>query len=322
MKSKILMSGITSFTGAHIARALRNADHKVLGTLTQQSSVYENNPLLSKRMSFSRVTNWATNFAVASADSLKQIEEFKPQIWLGHGAPIKGYRSPDFDFLSSLDQTISGLKDALAVFKSYGGELYVHSGTVFEADEGVGETPGLSGVSEAVSAYGMSKNLVWNAIRFFCAQIDLPVLKVVIPNPIGRYENEDRLMPLFSAKWKKGEIPEMRAAHLVRDQLPVEWLAQVYLKAIESFKGSGEKSFSVKIKRPSGFVMTNHKFIELCQKEFKNRVPGLRFDCRFESIQTREPLERFNSEPVPELRDTDARKVFFDEWTDSLFSNC
>jgi UDP-glucose 4-epimerase len=319
MKTKILISGATSFSGSHIAQSLVKSGHEVAGTLTRPRESYENESLIQSRMKYSGIVQWVPEFSNEKTESLDFIRTFKPKVWVAHGAPIKGYRSPDFDFLKSLQETILGTRVAIEVFKENGGELFVHSGTVFEADEGQGELPGMSGSSEAISAYGMSKNLVWHALRFFCSQANLPILKIIIPNPIGRFENRDRLIPFFVEKWKRNEVPEMKSSHLVRDQIPAEWLAQVYQKSIQNFLESHEKNFSVKIKRPSGFVMTNRKFIELCQKEFKSRIKNLSFECAFQSLPTNEPLERFNSEPVSELNDSEARRVFFDHWTESLF---
>jgi UDP-glucose 4-epimerase len=319
MLPKILITGATSFTGCHIARSFKKANYPVVGTLTRYTEDYESDPIVKNRKQFSQIEEWMPEFSVTKPETLSLIEKTGAKVWVGHGAPIKGYRSQDFDYLESFRNTITGLFEALKVFKDAGGELYIHTGTVFEPDEGVSEFPGMSGVSEGVSPYGLSKNLVWNVIRFYCFRLGISVSKIVIPNPIGRFENPDRLIPVFCEMWKKKETPKMKVGHLIRDQLPAEWLAQVYIKEVVENSNRLDKTFRVRIKRPSGFVMSQKSFIELIQKEFSKRVSGLSFTCEFDQVPSSEPMERFNTEPVPELNSSESRGLFFDNWAESLF---
>jgi UDP-glucose 4-epimerase len=320
MATQIFMTGVSSFTGAHIARKLvESGSYELTCSLTKSLNTYYSDKLNAERLEYSKCTNWFENYSLSNSETLKSLQKLSPKIWINHGAPIKGYRSPDFDFVKSFQDSIDGLVAALKIFKEQGGQLFVYSGSFFEPDEGVGEFPGMVGVSEALSPYGLSKNLVWNTVRFFCMQMGISVLKVVIPNPIGPFENTDRLMPIFASRWQKGEIPELRLGQIVRDQLPVTWLANCYLRSIQDAQTQLGNSVFVKVKRPSGFVMTQKSFIELCIKEFRQRYPNIKFECKFGEAQSSEPIERFNSEPVMELNSAEAKKEFFDFWAEKLF---
>ena len=151
----------------------------------------------------------------------------------------------------------------MSVLKSSGCKRFIHTGTIFEPDEGTSNA-GMSPSSEAVSLYGTSKSMVWSALRFFAAELGLPITKIVIPNPIGPLENSDRLAPIFVKMWTQGASPVLKTPQLVRDQLPASWLANAYVdEALLSCESVWKSSIlSPRVRRPSGFVLSNEVFVK------------------------------------------------------------
>lgn len=284
--NKVLLTGATSFTGAYIAKDLVASGYNVYATLTKPVNAYQES-LVKDRMSLASGVEWLPESPVGSESLLETIKTIKPTVFINHGASISGYRNPDFDYLQSVSLATKGLEKLLGTLKDSGCSKIIHSGSVFEPDEGH-----LGG--EAVSIYGVSKNLTWQVWRFFSQKISLPISKIVIPNPIGPFENLDRLGPLFVKKWKMGESPVLTTPALVRDHVPASWLSKVYLEEV------GNKSLGVKIRRPSAFKLSNLDFVSQFSAYCKKYL-DLKSDFSVTPKPTSEPIYKINSENCPEL---------------------
>lgn len=282
------MTGATSFTGCHIARQLIESGHNVTGTLTKDLPYYSKCSPENMRVRHSKILNWIPSAPLGSDEFLTALNQGSYEVWMNHGAPISGYRNPDFDYLSSIAGSLKGMRESIALFKKQGGTHFVHSGSSFEPGEGENDSN-----SSGSSIYGVSKKMIWEAIRFFAEGASLRLTKVIIPNPIGPLENPDRMGPSFFSQWKSGKSPRLWAPQLIRDQLPATWLARVYQQLIET-----EKS-GTQVIRPSGWIETNQEFCTRFLDEVKKRLPEAKaWRIDFQPKPTLDPHSRVNNETV------------------------
>ncbi len=320
MDFKILLTGATSFTGAHIGRSLVDRGWEVWATLTQTLDETRNDPQRLARMEFSKIKNWVSNSSLGSPAFEKLLVENKFKVWINHGAPISGYRKMDFNYSKSALESLQGVEKNLKIFSQGGGGLLIHTGTIFEPNEGC-ETPGLEGASEALSPYGISKNWVWQATRFWAQKENVNTTKIIIPNPIGAFENQDRLLPVFAKSWKAGaSLPTLRGGNLVRDNLPASWLAEVYADEVAIHLKSFGPTRQTRIRRPSGFVLKQKDFLEMAIKNFREINPKIKFDYKLDESPVDDVAERFNLEPVEELLKPHSQKEFWDDYSSYLLS--
>lgn len=303
---RVVISGVRSFTGAHIARAFVDAGWRVTGLLAGDQTTDGASALTQARMDYASVHEWIPNAPFGSTAVIEYLQREKVDAFVNHGASIQGYRQPDFDWLGSVATATHGAPGFFKALAEAGCRRWLHSGSIFEPDEGSGQ-PGTELSSEAISIYGVSKQLSWQTLRFFGAQAGLAVSKIVIPNPVGRFENADRLFPFFVKTWKAGQRPVLKTPQLVRDNLPAEWLAKIYVA--EASRG-GDVSC---VRRPSGFTMTNQEFVKLFLAQLE-AAGGPHYELEIQPAESREPLVRKNLEPSPELYDAQARADFWDAW--------
>lgn len=312
MNKRILITGATSFTGAHIARALGDAGFQVVATLTRRL-VHYSDPLIQKRREYSQISEWIEEAPFGSARMIEAIRSIQPHIFVNHGADIKGYRQPDFDYLGSVAASLTGLRPVVEALASSGCQRWIHTGSIFEPDEGeAGLQPTPS--AEAMSIYGVSKSMVWQPVRFFAVKSGLKVSKIIIPNPVGPFENPDRMIPFFVKTWKSGGVPTLKTPQLIRDNIPASWLARTYVDEAQ-WGDSGRDS--VRIRRPSGYALSNEAFLQLFVKNFEHLMDhGLPFEIAPQIVD--EPLKRINTEPCPELMNEADRHRFWEEWATSV----
>ncbi len=304
---KVLMTGASSFTGCHIARAILAAGHELVCVMTRSSTDY-NDEMSRKRLALiaegaggREAGNVKFIYEASFGDEnfLEAIAEFKPNVFINHGASIKGYRKPDFDIAKSVEASTMNLDKVCAALSKVGCQRVIHSGTVFEPVDGL----------EAFSPYGESKTLVAKRVFDECQKHDLAMSKIYIPNPVGAYENEDRLIPFFVQKWKSGEKPSMNAPRLTWDNIPAPWLADFYVEELSAKAMISER-------RPSGFKITLKEFVDRFTSEARARgvSDNLEFDVE---DKTTPGNERVNSEPHASLGTRDGEAKFFDEWIQS-----
>jgi UDP-glucose 4-epimerase len=321
MALKVLMSGASSFTGCHIAQKLSSSGFEVWALLTRELKDY-GAPLIKKRLEHASTVKWVEKASFGSDAFLAFLEQNHFDAVINHGAPIKGYRDPGFDYLASVAATVNNAKSVFERLAASKTKVFIHSGSIFEPDEGT-ERAGIEGSSPAVSIYGVSKNLAWQTLRYFAELNAVPITKIIIPNPVGPFENPDRLVPYFVQQWMQGKVPTLTTPHLVRDNLPAQWLAEAY---VEEIKSRLENPISetaqplVKTVRPSGFAMTNLDFINLVIRNLK--AAGFRHECPIKVVEkpSSEPLVRENTTQRPELRSSEAEDRFWSEYTANLLA--
>lgn len=297
----LLLTGVASFTGSHIARACRDAGIRVIGMLTRGRAEYAT-PLLQRRLAHSGVEDWIERAPFGSERSIDAIRDARASVFVHHGADLKRYRDPDFDVQECVRTNCENAPRVFAALRTAGCERFLYSGTFFEPD----------GARPAVSSYGIAKARIWEEYEKAAAGVGLPTTKIFIPNPVGPLENEGRLFPSFAEVWRRGEKPILRTPDLVRDNLPAPWLAEQY--ASEACRPGAADDRCL---RPSGYVASNLDFVQLFLGRVR-RLTGREYAIVVEPIETSEPLVRHNTEPCPQLADPEAEDRFWSSWIESL----
>ncbi len=248
MGKKIIMTGVSSFTGSHIAKTLRDGGHEVWGVLTNPISMYTE-PLLRARINYGNLQHIIDQAPLNSKILRDYFHNNHFDIFINHGWPVSGHREPlskHSDFIAEAVGCWDTLFDSI---KTSNKNMHIiHTGTVFEAGEG-GDKNNL-----AVNDYGIIKSLVWEKVANFTKQYDLRLSKVVIPNPIGPMENPTKLISSFIEEWKHGKIPILNRPKDTFDNICVESLAMVYLKIVDNNLTSTV--------RPSGLICKNDELID------------------------------------------------------------
>ncbi len=205
-----------------------------------------------------------------------------------HAARVADYRSPDFDVPLALAENTRNLRQVLETMRGRGLRTVISTGSVFEQDEGVGDRP-----HRAFSPYGLSKGMTWQAMRYWCGVMGIPLGKFVIANPFGPYE-EPRFCSYLINTWRKGETAEVRTPLYLRDNIHVDLLGLAYADFVREV---------VTTKRdarlgPSGYRETQGAFAERFAAEMRERL-GL--ECRLvlgRQTDYSEPAVRLNADPI------------------------
>jgi nucleoside-diphosphate-sugar epimerase len=281
---KVLLTGASSFTGYWFARALNEAGAHVVAPLRDAVANYRDGARAQRVRRLSEAAEIVEAAPFGSDRFIDLAAAGGYGVLCHHAARVGDYRSPDFDVPAALQENTANLRAVLEALARDGLKSVVMTGSVFEQDEGAGETPLV-----AFSAYGLSKGLTAEVVRHRCREFGLRYGKFVIPNPFGPLE-EPRFCAYLVRTWRKGEIARVNTPSYIRDNIHVSLLAAAYAKFVgEMGGGKGRDKLN-----PSGYVETQGAFAERFAAAMR---PRLGMECAIELAEQTdfsEPLMRVN----------------------------
>jgi UDP-glucose 4-epimerase len=297
MTSKtVALTGASSFTGVWIAHALSQAGYSVQAILSSTENSYTG--LKATRVKF-LLQHATPHYGVRAEDGsmAKWIEAHSPSVWVHHHHFMENFRGPDYDTQKSTAIGIKPLTKIIEALSRKGCSGIIYSGTYFE--------------DYASTPYALSKKEVWNHLLAETEKVHLPLSKVIIANPIGPFENEDRMIPIMVKKARAGETVKLTAPQAVGDQVSVWDLAKAYVSAADALFTGGE----AKILSPSGSVESVLDFVNRVNQGLIQKELGLA-PCTLEIANNAANPTRFEN-PASERKPIDW-PVFWKEYARSV----
>ena len=281
---RVLLSGISSFTGMHIAEQLALSDHAVVGTITQPLSHYTGHKKIRiQRLSAIQI---AENTPFGSDSFIRLIQQFRPEVYIHHGFNTTGYQDTDFPIEERVALAVNNLKSCTQMLIENGCKGVIYSDSIF-AGTGAVDCNG----SVPFSSYGIAKKKVGDLVSQRCSEAGLLFWRQVIPNPIGPFDNFKLLQYVFE-RWSNGQTPVITTPDLVRDNIPVVLLAKDYLRLIEEIRlGQGG------ISNPSGWACTVKDLVNRAAAEWRLQTAQVT-PIRLEPQCTQQPQTLVNTDPI------------------------
>ncbi|MCA1481542.1 hypothetical protein I6F37_42180, partial [Bradyrhizobium sp. NBAIM08] len=121
----------------------------------------------------------------------------------------------------------------------------------------------------------------------------------VVPHPFGPMEKPG-LTTMLAEAWLSGQVPTLKAPHLIRDHIHVDLLARAYARFVRQVHGGadGHSHGSVLLAEPSGHVETVASFTGRFARAMG---PLLGMPTRWSAACSRagctEPVVRCNGDP-------------------------
>jgi UDP-glucose 4-epimerase len=280
---KILITGGSSFTGYWFIKELAARGHVLTAVLRGDPDAYSG--LRKVRVDqIGQLAEIVGNCSFGDARFMELLEG-RYDVVCHHGAQVENYKSPDFDIAGAIQGNTLNTRLVMEKMKAFGSRLVV-TGSVFEANEGLGDAPLV-----AFSPYGLSKTGSWEVFRYWAWKFSLPVTKFIIPNPFGPFE-EPRFCNYLVQTWRKGEVPVVGTPDYIRDNIHADLLAMHYVAAVEG--SAGGSGGLIKKYGPSGYIESQGTFAIRFTKEMAERLP-LTCDVRLgKQVSFDEPMIRTN----------------------------
>jgi nucleoside-diphosphate-sugar epimerase len=304
---KVVFSGISSMSGAMIARELLLRDVSIVGLA--RTPLRLQSEIVSKRLlDIEDSISWIENVTHGSEAMVQSLSQAKADTFVIHAHPMEGFKSQEYDLGSVINEMTSNLHNEIKSFANAGGQRVIYSGSVFEPNTQLGTAPNV-----AASRYGISKAVVWESLRRECDIIGVSLSRVTIPNPfgvgeIGRFGN------YLSGEWNLGKTPIVKTPDYIRDNIHVRELAIRYADFVT------ENCFDSQNLRPSGYIESQIGFAQRMALEFSARS-GKTFRVGSErQLDFIEPLVLINDGSKSNSF-AEKESYYWDEYFSSYFFN-
>ncbi len=255
---KIIITGISSFTGMWFANALIKKNFKVYGTLTKRKHQYKN-IVLKRIVNLNKKIKIFDKLDYNSTNLTKIIIKYKFEYFHYHGFYTKDYNNSNFKFYKANFINNYNIERIIKLLKENNCKRFIYTGSIFEKKEGI-----YNESNDAISYYGLSKSVTFSLIKLYCKKYKLPLMKIVIPNPFGEFENKKFNFYIVN-KWKNNEIPKISFPNYIRDNIYIKDLIKYYI--LEICKNEF-RSF-IKI-IPSGYSCSNEIFTNILKKNYEH----------------------------------------------------
>ncbi|MES2962663.1 MAG: NAD(P)-dependent oxidoreductase [Bdellovibrionota bacterium] len=221
--AKVAVTGVSSFTGSSIARALREAGHDVVGVCTKAHFTAYAGTLAGRRLARAVKAGVVLEYGITAEDDrlANWIESQKFDVYVHHHHYMTDFRSPDYDLTRALAVGLAPLPRLARALEKSVSRGIIYSTTYFES------------LGKDVSPYGYSKGEVGRLLAELSRSAKLPFSKIVIGNPIGPLENEDRLIPGLIRSCVAGKPYDLRSPSAITYPVPISVLTKTYVKAVE-----------------------------------------------------------------------------------------
>jgi nucleoside-diphosphate-sugar epimerase len=287
---RILLTGVSSFTGYWFAETLAKAGHDVVaplrGVIETADNIGRGERLRRLKLARNIELIGDCSFGSPRFLDLARVQEY--DVLCLHHAEAGDYRNPDFDIAQALAKNTLNMREALRPMQERGLKGVVVTGSFFERDEGAGSAP-----LAAFSPYGLSKGLTTQVVEYRCQEVALPYGKFVIPHPFGPLE-QPRLGAYLARTWRQGATAEIKTPAYIRDNIHVSLLAACYCRFIEETTSAPSR----RRLNPSGYIESQGSFVERTAREIGRRIGR---ECRvalLKQTEFPEPMMRVNTDPA------------------------
>lgn len=222
---KVIVTGVTSFVGIHLAQAFSAAGWEVVSTHSREQAAYDG--VQKKRIQLA--PGRLARLDLRDDDALKRfVAAERPNVWVHHAGYATDYASADYDLIGSMALNVQPLAPLYRALAEHGCGGVLISGSSMEYaasaipnredDACWPDTPyGLSKLTETLAARQ-------NALRF-----GVPTRVARIYIPFGALDNPRKLLAQVVNGLRRGEAVKLSPCLQRRDFIAVSQLAQGYL---------------------------------------------------------------------------------------------
>ncbi|MCF3627959.1 NAD(P)-dependent oxidoreductase [Thalassospiraceae bacterium LMO-SO8] len=230
MTQTAIITGTSSFVGAHLARAFADAGYAVTATHSRPRDAYDG--IRAQRLDFAAQSAGLAQLDVTDGTAVRALTgRVRPTVWVHHAGHAADYASPDYDAAMGRTVNVQPLEAIFAAMAETGGGViitgssaeYPPSGDAnHEDDSGEPETP-----------YGLSKRAETERARTLAARTGVPTRIGRLYIPFGMLDHPAKLLAQVIAGLRAGTPVDLSPCTQRRDFIGVAdvcdgWLAMAH----------------------------------------------------------------------------------------------
>lgn len=274
---KVLISGITGFVGAHLAKAFLGAGKDVHGLIRPDSeTVMLDNLGVSRSVRLHVCDNHINSVIQIMADTTPDIVCHLASLFLSTHT-----KDQVDDLISSNVLFGTRLLESMA---EVGVCRFINTGTSWQHYNDTDYSP--------VNLYAATKQAFQDILQFYVEAKGLKVITLKLFDTFGPYDNRPKLMNLLRETCATGTTLDMSPGEQIIDMVHIDHVVSAYLKAAERLmqdKVNGHEIYGVSSERPQKLK----DFVLFLEREWGCEIP-VRWGARpYREREVMKPWSRF-----------------------------
>ncbi len=260
MRKKIIINGVSSFTGYHFTKFLSKTNKYEILCLVSKGKKNEYQKKRLSELSKSKNLNFIYDVNYFSNKFFKILKKERNFTLVLHYAYNKNYKTDEnFDLNFFIKNNLFKIEEFYKIiFKKCNKIILTNS--YFQKNEN----------TIAYNKYGLSKDINFLFHEYYCEKNNIELKINTISNPFGEME-EKRLLYYVISSWNRGLAPILSNPHDKNDFILIDSLAEKFVEFIES----KEKLLSL-----SQYAESNLEFIsrlKVIYEKLNKKVVKLKF---------------------------------------------
>lgn len=184
------ITGASSFTAFHLIHHLYQRGHRVTASLSFPLDTYQG-------VRICRIQRLPSEVLVLDAcpfgsdTMLEHLSMSTVDVFCHHGSWTRGLHQTDFDLQLAMKWNTHQIHQVLRTLLAGGCRQVVYTDSYFAQH------------TSHISPYALSKQLTRDALQFYSESLGISFRRIVLPNPIGPWDNA-RLLETFYRLWADG----------------------------------------------------------------------------------------------------------------------
>lgn len=223
---KILITGISSFIGFHLAKYF-SQDFNVSGTISKNINDYKDIQKLRLSALIDYI-EFVEEFDLRNHDMInKTIQYIKPDYFIYHAGWAKDYGSFNYDIKMGFHVNIEPLATVYSALKESECKGVIVTGSSAEYSDGK-QANKETDVAFPNMPYGLSKLTETLYVKQLADRCNLPTRVVRVYIPFGPFDSPHKLIPSVISSLKKNKKIEISPCEQKRDFIYIEDLIKAY----------------------------------------------------------------------------------------------
>ena len=239
---RAIITGTSSFVGAHLARAFADAGYAVTATHSRPRSAYDG--IHAERLAFVAERAGLEVLDVTDGEAVADLaHRARPALWVHHAGHATDYASPDYDAYAGAAINVQPL-DAIftAAAETRGGVIVTGSSAEYASSD-VGNCENDAGRPE--TPYGASKLAETERARVLSQITGVPVRVGRLYIPFGRLDHPAKLLAQVMTGLGTGTPIDLSPCTQRRDFIGVGDVCRAWLALADDLAGGGVDVFNI-----------------------------------------------------------------------------
>ncbi|MEQ8228990.1 MAG: NAD(P)-dependent oxidoreductase [Rhodospirillales bacterium] len=237
-----IITGTSSFIGAHLACAFARAGHAVTATHSRPLAAYDG--IRAARLSFAEQSASLAELDITDGDAVRRLaDKVKPQLWVHHAGHAVDYSSPDYDAETGRAVNVQPLSTIFSAMARTGGGVLITGSSAEYASSDQANTE--DDIAAPELPYGASKLAETEHARLLSAETGVPVRIGRLYIPFGRLDHPAKLLAQAVTALKDGQPVDLSPCSQQRDFVGVDDVCRAWIAMAADLGRGGFDVFNI-----------------------------------------------------------------------------